>query len=93
MRGLKNNVASLRKKGQGLSLNTVVIAVIVIIVLLLLIAIFVLGIGDFEKNRNVTQSCNKEPKHLTDCSHHDTLNDEYKLTTGNYEKGACCIKK
>ena len=40
----------MRKKGQGLSLNTIIVAAIVLIVLVVLWAIFTGRMGDFTKN-------------------------------------------
>jgi len=47
----------MKKKGQGLSLNTIIVAAIVLIVLIVLWAIFTGRMGGFSLGLGTTQSC------------------------------------
>ena len=54
----------MKKKAQGLSLNTIIIAAIVLIVLIVLWAIFTGRMGGFSLGATATQSCKDACKAL-----------------------------
>lgn len=87
------------KKGQGLSLNTIVIAIIVLVVLVVVIMIFtgVLG-GVFVPGLSSCEDKGGECNQGKDCG---GINSGYTKVVGSYCKGSdgksdrtttCCIK-
>jgi len=49
----------MRKKGQGLSITTIIVAAIALIVLVVLVAIFTGRLGSFSKGLSETTDCNQ----------------------------------
>ena len=50
-------MAKIQKKGQGLSINTIIISIIALVVLVVLVAIFTGRLGAFSKGLSETTTC------------------------------------
>jgi len=84
------------KKGQGLSLNTIIIAAIVLIVLIVLWSIFTGRIGGFSKELTVCRgTCSSNCEAKAPDGHGDCI-----VNGGSYDKGelvfsakppVCCL--
>ena len=95
------NIRNIRKKAQGLPLETIVIAVIVIIVLVVIIGIFIGGTsdaGDDSKQiKNSLAGCNVQNPLIEEGSNPtpevECNTDEKQVTATTKEGFVCCVTK
>ena len=81
------------KKGQGLSLNTIIIAIIVLIVLVVLVILLGKGVSDFNAGTN-RGGCSKDPfDTMAECKNGIGLPVQIDDGSGGTVTKYCCDKK
>ncbi len=76
----------MRKKGQGLSITTIIVAILAIVVLVVLIAVFTGRIALFQKGLGEAGKCTGTP---FQCSSHSANENVCQIAGCSFNDGVC----